>query len=156
MKQSIRKLADLILVPAIGVLAMLLFLPRQSRNVVFSPQLRAEEVSTETEQEQGVQIQKASPRAVASLFGWKEKVVEERVEIVPEKEPPAEAGWLKLVGYIAEEEGGRSYIFKNTNTRTMLTLQLNREYKGWTLLEVTETEFLLEFEGNEYIIGHSE
>jgi hypothetical protein len=51
-----------------------------------------------------------------------------------------------------EQNGIRSYVFKDTRSGAIFSLKLGAVSKGWKLLEVREQDYLLEFEGKAYII----
>lgn len=160
MKQSMKWLADLILLLVITVLAGFMLFPRSRKTVSFNYQpIPNNEIESQA-QEQKAQKRLAKPREIAAFFGWGEKktdVIEETAHVSVEKEPlPAEATWLKPIGFIGEEKGSRSYLFKDSNTGKILSLALGVESKGWKLLEVTSEQFLLEFDGKKYIIKQNE
>jgi hypothetical protein len=97
---------------------------------------------------------RASPGQIAALFGWVEPVVVPRAPPAPPK--PAEAVWLKPVGFVIGEGGAPSYVFKDTKANAVLTLVPMVENKGWILREVREKEFLLAFKGTEYVVKRNE
>jgi len=94
----------------------------------------------------------ATARELAALFGWREA----RPAPIPATAAPAtpaeEAPWVLAIGYVVEQNGARSYLFKDTRARTVLSLRTGAENKGWKLVEVRERDFLLEFGGKPYII----
>ncbi len=96
----------------------------------------------------------ASPGQIAVLFGWVETVVAPSTPSGPPK--PAEAVWLKPVGFVINERGAPSYVFKDTKTNTVLTLVPKVENKGWLLREIREKEFLLVFKGTEYVVKRND
>ena len=96
----------------------------------------------------------ATPGQIAALFGWVEPIVVPRTPPAPPK--PAEAVWLKPVGFVIGEGGAPSYVFKDTKTNAVLTLIPKVENKGWLLEEIREKEFLLVFNGTEYVVKRNE
>jgi hypothetical protein len=96
----------------------------------------------------------ATPGQIAGLFGWVEPVTAPRTPPAPPK--PAEAAWLKPVGFVIGEGGSPSYVFKDTKTNTVLTLVPKVENKGWLLQEIREKEFLLVFKGTEYVVKRND
>jgi hypothetical protein len=98
--------------------------------------------------------QPASPAQIAALFGWVAPVVVPKTPPAPPK--PAEAVWLKPVGFVIGEGGSPSYVFKDTKTNSVLTLVPKVENKGWTLQEIREKEFLLVFKGTEYVVKRND
>jgi len=96
----------------------------------------------------------AAPGQIAALFGWVEPVTAPRTPPVPPK--PAEATWLKPVGFVIGEGGSPSYVFKDTKTNAVLTLVPKVENKGWLLSEIREKEFLLVYKGTEYVVKRNE
>ena len=96
----------------------------------------------------------ATPGQIAGLFGWVEPVTAPRTSSDPPK--PAEAAWLKPVGFVIGEGGSPSYVFKDTKTNSVLTLVPKVENKGWLLREVREKEFLLTFKGTEYVVKRND
>jgi hypothetical protein len=69
---------------------------------------------------------------------------------------PAEAAWLKPVGFVIGEGGNPSYIFKDTKSNVVLTLVPNVVNKGWLLREIREKEFLLVYEGAEFVVKRND
>ena len=96
----------------------------------------------------GVAGRTASPRELAGLFGWRGAAAAP----APASPQVQEASWIQAMGYVVEQNGTRSYLFKDTRTRMVLSLKPGSAAKGWRLLEVRERDFLLEFEGQPYII----
>jgi hypothetical protein len=96
----------------------------------------------------------ASPGQIAALFGWVEPVAAPKMQ--PDSPKPAEAVWLKPVGFVIGEGGAPSYVFKDTKTNTVLTLVPKVENKGWLLREIREKEFLLVFKGTEYVVKRND
>jgi len=96
--------------------------------------------------------QTASPRQVAALFGWREPRAAPAALAKPLAPPVEEASWIQAIGYVVEQNGARSYIFKDTRTRTVFSLKAGAVNKGWKLVEARERDFLLECGGKTYII----
>ncbi len=96
----------------------------------------------------------ASPGQIAALFGWVEPAGGPRTPSGPPR--PAEAVWLKPVGFVINERGAPSYVFKDTKTNAVLTLVPKVENKGWLLREIREKEFLLVFNGTEYVVKRND
>ena len=156
MKHSMKWLADILLILIIAVLAALALYQRPGKTVSFTYQPVPNEISESRAEEQKDQEQLATPIEIAVLFGWREKTrektAEEVVRVVEEKEPPVETSWFKPMGFVGDEEGSRSYLFKDSRTGKVLSIALGSESRGWKLLKATDKEFLLEFEGKKYII----
>jgi hypothetical protein len=93
-----------------------------------------------------------SPRELAVLFGWREPKAAPAAKPGPAAPQAQEAPWIQAMGYVVEQNGTRSYIFKDLRTRAVLSLKQGTVNKGWRLLEVRERDFLLEFDGQPYII----
>ena len=66
--------------------------------------------------------------------------------------PAEEATWLQAIGYVVEQNGTPSYLFKDTRARAVFSLKAGSVNKGWKLIEVRERDFLLEFGGKPYIL----
>jgi uncharacterized protein YdeI (BOF family) len=98
----------------------------------------------------GVAGRTASPRELAGLFGWRGAAAAPAP--APASPQVQEASWIQAMGYVVEQNETRSYLFKDTRTRMVLSLKPGAAAKGWRLLEVRERDFLLEFEGQPYII----
>ena len=96
--------------------------------------------------------QAASPMQVAALFGWREPRAALAAQTGALAPPVEEAYWIQAIGYVVEQNAARSYIFKDTRTRTVFSLKAGSANKGWKLLEARERDFLLEFGGKPYII----
>jgi hypothetical protein len=94
----------------------------------------------------------ASPRQIAALFGWREPSQRSAAHARSQTAKPEEASWIRAVGYVVEQNGIRSYVFKDTRSGAIFSLKLGAVSKGWKLLEVREQDYLLEFEGKAYII----
>jgi hypothetical protein len=69
---------------------------------------------------------------------------------------PAEAAWLKPVGFVIGEGGAPSYIFKDTKSNVVLTLVPKVANKGWLLREIREKEFLLVYNGTEFVVKRND
>ncbi len=127
------------------------------------PPGKAESPPAATAPERPAELQAPAPKEgpkpaslgqVAALFGWVEPVA---VTATPPAAPqPAEAVWLKPVGFVVGEGGVPSYVFKDTKTNTVLTLVPKVENKGWLLREIREKEFLLVFKGTEYKVKRND
>ena len=98
----------------------------------------------------GAAVQTASPRELAMLFGWRGAAAASAP--VPAALQVPEASWIQPMGYVVEQNETRSYLFKDMRARMVLSLKPGSAAKGWRLLEVRERDFLLEFEGQAYII----
>lgn len=94
---------------------------------------------------------RASPSDLAALFGWRAPVPAAPPP-APAPPEPAAATWLAAVGYVVGEGGTRSYLFKDTKQGTMVSLSPGVESKGWTLLEVRDKDYLLEYDGERYVV----
>jgi hypothetical protein len=94
----------------------------------------------------------ASPRELAGLFGWRESRAAPAAKPGPPAPQVQEASWIQAMGYVVEQNGTRSYLFKDLRTRGVWSLKSGAVNKGWRLMEVRERDFLLEFEGQPYII----
>jgi hypothetical protein len=96
----------------------------------------------------------ATPGQIASLFGWVEPVTAPRTPAAASR--PAEAVWLKPVGFVIGEGGTPSYIFKDTKSNAVLTLIPMVQNKGWTLREIREKEFVLVYNGSEFVVKRND
>jgi hypothetical protein len=96
----------------------------------------------------------AAPGQIASLFGWVEPVAAPRTPAAPAR--PAEAAWLKPVGFVIGEGGAPSYIFKDTKSNAVLTLVPMVQNKGWILREIREKEFVLVYNGAEFVVKRND
>ena len=70
----------------------------------------------------------------------------------PSPPEPAQAPWLTAVGYVVGEGGTRVYLFKDARQGTMVSLSPGLQAKGWTLLEVRDKDYLLEYDGARYVV----
>jgi len=100
-----------------------------------------------------------SPERVALLFGWKRKPAARPVtEILVEEEPPIEekvvlATWLRPLGYAIGSDGKKYFFFKDEKSNKVLQLTDDNVDSGWKILDVSDAEFLLEYEGKKYSVS---
>jgi hypothetical protein len=156
MKALLKRLPEALLAALLLAAVVLLAAPRRSsREPEPPPAAAAPERPTEVEAAALPAAPKpASLEQIAALFGWMEPVVVPKTAAAPPK--PAEAVWLKPVGFVIGEGGSSSYVFKDTKTNAVLTLVPKLENKGWLLLEIREREFLLVFDGTEYVVKRND
>jgi hypothetical protein len=149
-----RKIADIILILSIPVLVYLLLVPGAKKEVGFREAVQpAVKTVPDAKGDTGVG-QAVSPDNVALLFGWKKKPVKtpENREDHPAVEKPIPAPWVKPLGYAVSPEGKKYYFLKDERSNQVLQLGGDSTDGGWKLLEVTDGQYLLEFEGKKYIV----
>ncbi len=56
------------------------------------------------------------------------------------------------MGYVTGEGGTPAYLFKDTKQGTIVSLTIGVMNKGWTLLEVRDRDYLLEYAGQRYVV----
>lgn len=156
MKVLKKWLPEILLGAVLLAAVLLLAAPRrQPRKAEPQPAAAAPVEAAEAETPAPVAVRKpANPGQIAGLFGWVELVTTPRTPSGPPK--PAEATWLKPVGFVIGEGGTPSYVFKDTKANAVLTLVPKVENKGWLLKEIREKEFLLVFKGAEYTVKRNE
>ena len=69
--------------------------------------------------------------------------------MAPSKPVPAR---LKLVGFVENDTGTISWIFKDIPSGTVVSLAPGATSRGWTLVEVGDREFRLSYQGTMYAI----
>ncbi len=94
-------------------------------------------------------------RGIAALFGWQPPPppAPARGPAPPPGPAPAEpaaADWLKPFGFVVGQDGGRTYVFKDSRSGNVLSLSPGGESKGWRLLEASTDGFILEYNGQRY------
>jgi hypothetical protein len=156
MKALKKWLPELLVGAGLLAAALLLAAPRR-------PPRRAEPLPAAAVPQPPAEIREPAPAAarkpaaagqIAGLFGWVEPLNARRAPSAPAQ--PAEATWLKPVGFVIGEGGAPSYVFKDTKANAVLTLVPKVENKGWLLLEVRDKEFLLRHQGSEYLVKRNE
>ncbi len=154
MKESMKPLVEASLLLPIAALAYVLIAPERPRDISL-----AQPASPQADEPAAPQ-QPASPERtlatfgqVAALFGWTPPAAAAPAAPRTASAPAvAEAVWLKPIGFVIDEKGDPTYIFKDTRAGSVIPLTLRKENKGWTLLEVREKEFLLAFEAKRYTV----
>jgi hypothetical protein len=156
MKVLMKWLPELLLGAALLASVLLLAVPRRARVGAAPPPAAAapEQPAERSPPVPAAARKPATPGQIAGLFGWVEPVLVPRPPPAPPK--PAEAPWLKPVGFVIGEGGSPSYVFKDTKTNSVLTLVPMVENKGWLLQEIREKEFLLVFKGTEYVVKRND
>ena len=157
MKALLKRLPELLLGAALLAATGLLAAPRRPPNGLSSvpplPAAPAPAAGTPPTAS-AAERKTATPGQIASLFGWAQPAAVPRAAAAPVQ--PAAAAWLKPVGFVIGEGGAPSYVFKDTKTNAVLTLIPKVENKGWLLAEIREKEFLLVFNGTEYVVKRNE
>jgi len=97
----------------------------------------------------------ASPQQVAALFGWREAPAAKPAAVKPAAPAKPAPPRLKQVGFVESEDGTASWVFKDTQAGSVVTLSLGATSRGWTLVEVRKGEFLLTFQGTTHTIPRS-
>jgi len=152
MKRSSRWVPDFALGALVLALAVLLVVPWRQRRSPGSAGGEEPVSPAVAVEPAGSGGQAASPTQVAALFGWREPRAALAAQTGALAPPVEEASWIQAIGYVVEQNAARSYIFKDTRTRTVFSLKAGSANKGWKLLEARERDFLLEFGGKPYII----
>lgn len=157
MKHWKKYLTDIIFLAIIAIILFILLIPWPLPQVIidYREEPLEQRVQVEPEMEQ---ILYAEPQQVAALFGVVSVAPVPESEYVPPPadttpEPPQKINWLKYIGYIvvAEEEG--KHYFKDTRKNTVIKLSAGQPDAGWSIIEITDSYFLLEYEQKRYIIS---
>lgn len=156
MKASTKWLPELLLGAALLAAIVLLAAPRQPPGSLPGAVPAAAPAPAAQQQPPASEVGRkpATPARVASLFGWVEPAAASGSPSAPSK--PAEAAWLKPVGFVIGEGGAPSYIFKDTKSNVVLTLVPKVANKGWILREIREKEFLLVYNGTEFFVKRND
>jgi hypothetical protein len=151
MRPSKTWIADAVCLLALAGLVALLLVPRAEATVAAVGAETPAEARTAGATGDATPRPLASPARVASLFGWKAPAAVRAETLAPAPEP-GNAVWLTAVGRLTGEEGTPVYLFKDTRQGAMVSLTIGVTSKGWTLLEVRERDYLLEFAGQRYVV----
>ena len=157
MKRSMAWIGEIVIGAGIAAAATLLLAAGAPRSLP-SPPPAAEPGATDPvpAAEPAIERVSATPVQVAALFGWKPPVTSRpstAPRAVPSKPVPVR---LKLVGFVENDEGTVQWIFKDTRDGTVISLAPGATSRGWTLVEVQDREFRLDFEGATYAVPRGE
>jgi len=154
MKDSMKPLVEASLLLPIVALAFVLIAPERPRDISLAPPAgpQADEPAV-PQQPVPPERTLATFGQIAALFGWTPPAAAAPAAARTPAAPTAvEAAWLKPIGFVIDEKGDPTYIFKDIRAGAVIPLTLRKENKGWTLLEVREREFLLAFDAKRYIV----
>ena len=156
MKRSMTWLGEAVIAAAIVAATVALALPAAPRVPPGAPAagLAADPVPEPAAEPSFVRAS-ASPPQIAALFGWKEPRPAGSPAVArtaPSKPAPVR---LKVVGFVESDTGTVSWIFKDLQTGTVISLAPGATNRGWTLVEVREQEFRLAFQGTTHTIPRS-
>lgn len=99
------------------------------------------------------EIHFASPREIATLFGWKEKKKNTVQEEKPENQYKVKStSWIKYLGHIVTSNGEKYYFFKNNADNELFRLRLESATDGWKLLAIRDEGFILEYKEEKYLV----
>lgn len=99
------------------------------------------------------EIHFASPREIATLFGWKEKKKNTAQEVKPENQYKVKStSWIKYLGHIVTSNGEKYYFFKNNADNELFRLRLESTTDGWKLLTISDEGFILEYKEEKYLV----
>ena len=156
MKRSIPRLGEVLLAAAVLAAAVALVVPVAPREL---PPAAVSALPREPVPEAAalpsVARAAATPQQVAALFGWREAPAAKPVSLKPAAPVKPVPPRLKQVGFVQSGDGTASWIFKDTQTGSVITLNPGATSRGWTLVEVRDGEFLLAFEGTTHTIPRS-
>ena len=150
MKRSMQWIADFVLVAAIVGLGWSVFAPRSPRSLPPPPQRTDVLPEPAGPADLEKPPSRSTPQSIASLLGWRPPAEPAAVEEKPK--PPARPEWLKFLGYVVGANGQPSYAFKDQRSGSVFSVQPGQRSKGWRLVEVRGTEFLLELAGRSYLV----
>jgi hypothetical protein len=140
---------------AVGIVALATFLllPREPRRLPAAP---LEAIPGSAPREPGAEPVAAAsipPTIIAGLFGWKERTAPPPAAAKPRaaaaKPVPQR---LRMVGFVESDDGTVKWIFKDTQTGTVVSLAPGATNRGWTLLEAGEQEFRLSFQDTIHVV----
>lgn len=99
------------------------------------------------------EIHFASPREIATLFGWKEKKKNTVQEVKPDNQYKVKStSWIKYLGHIVTSNGEKYYFFKNNADNELFRLTIDSTNDGWELLTITDEGFILEYKEEKYLV----
>lgn len=110
-------------------------------------------VETEVDSTEIKEIHFASPREIATLFGWKEKKKNTVQEVKPDNQDKVKStSWIKYLGHIVTSNGEKYYFFKNNADNELFRLTIDSTNDGWELLTITDEGFILEYNEEKYLV----
>ena len=154
MKHWIPGIVEILIGLAILSLGVLVLVPVPQRPLSNEILMEPDSYNVAVSADARTEKEMASLEQIASLFGWNPQPVAAPV-IASASDPapePLNANWMRRRGFFAGEDGQRLYLFKDERTASMIILPLGGEDEGWTLLEISDKGFLMEFQEKLYII----
>ena len=153
MKNIIKWLIEIPLLLIVTVLAFIFIVPWESKQISLASVVVVEDQAESRVTNTNIQQNYASAEEIAYLFGWRKRIIESKPVI---EAPPAEAQWLKPMGFVVGKENAREYMFKDSRSGKVISVALHGRSRGWKLLEISAERFLLEYEDKKYSIMRTE
>jgi hypothetical protein len=152
-----RKIIEIVFVLCILVLLFVWIMPRENKVIDLREEAHREESADVTLHALDERERPVPPDNVAQLFGWKKREPAAEPAVMPAVEEKVEekiivAPWLKPLGYVIGQDGKKYYFFKDEKSNIVLQLSDDNSDNGWRLLEAKKEEFILEHEGEKYVV----
>lgn len=153
MKNMLKWIIEIPLLLIVIVLAFIFIIPWQRKHITLASVIVVEEQAESGVSNKNIQKEIASAEEIAYLFGWRQRIIESKPVI---EVPPAEALWLKPMGFVVGKGNTREYMFKDSRSGKVISVALHSRSRGWKLLEISSERFLFEYEGQKYSIMRTE
>ena len=152
-----RKIIEIVFVLCILVLLFIWIMPREKKEIDLREEAHREESADVTLHALDERERAVPPDKVAQLFGWKKRKPAAKPAVMPAVEEKVEekiitAPWLRPLGYVIRQDGKKYYFFKDEKSSIVLQLSDDNSDNGWRLLEAKKEEFILEHEGEKYVV----